>query len=190
MTDEVADTNSAEVDYATIDGANVGLVKIIITEGIVVADSTTKHKAVSKTLTEGVAVADTVPSKHKVSIKIFIEVIKSLDVTSKFKSVSKVFSEAVKALDTIPSKFKLVTKTFSEAIANLDTIPNKFKAATKTFVEKVKVQDQSYFLPFVVIRRLYEYPAQRIKTGFLWAHIGKTHIGYYYHRIKSILDED
>jgi len=128
MTDEVADTNSAEVDYATIDGANVGLVKIIITEGIVVADSTTKHKAVSKTLTEGVAVAD-----------------------------------------TIPSKFKLVTKTF---------------------VEKVKVQDQSYFLPFVVIRRLYEYPAQRIKTGFLWAHIGKTHIGYYYHRIKSILDED
>ncbi len=128
MTDEVADTNSAEVDYATIDGANVGLVKIIITEGIVVADSTTKHKAVSKTLTEGVAVADTVPSK--------------------------------------------------------------FKAATKTFVEKVKVQDQSYFLPFVVIRRLYEYPAQRIKTGFLWAHIGKTHIGYYYHRIKSILDED
>ncbi len=149
MTDEVADTNSAEVDYATIDGANVGLVKIIITEGIVVADSTTKHKAVSKTLTEGVAVAD-----------------------------------------TIPSKFKLVTKTFSEAIANLDTIPNKFKAATKTFVEKVKVQDQSYFLPFVVIRRLYEYPAQRIKTGFLWAHIGKTHIGYYYHRIKSILDED
>jgi len=128
MTDEVADTNSAEVDYATIDGANVGLVKIIITEGIVVADSTTKHKAVSKILTEGVAVADTVPSK--------------------------------------------------------------FKAATKTFVEKVKVQDQSYFLPFVVIRRLYEYPAQRIKTGFLWAHIGKTHIGYYYHRIKSILDED
>jgi hypothetical protein len=100
MSDPVAATNSAEIDYARIDGSSVGAVMIVISEGAASADTATEKKAATKTLTEGAAALDSL--------------------SSKIKSGFKTFTEAVGSLDTIPSKFKAATKTIYEGTRSHD----------------------------------------------------------------------
>ncbi len=85
MTDSVADINSAEIDIATIDGAAIGAVKILITDS-------------------GAAI-DSIPSKYKSAISTKLEVEKQLDSFSKFKNAFHTDLELCANLDSL-SKFK------------------------------------------------------------------------------------
>jgi Tfp pilus assembly protein PilV len=125
MSDLVAAPNSAEIDYATIDGSRVGAVMIVITEGAASADTATEKKAATKTITEGAASKDSI-SNVKAAVKTFIEGVGAADNISKSKAAIKSFYEGMANSDAL-GKFKTKFHIFTEGSGNLDSIVRFFR---------------------------------------------------------------
>ena len=111
MSDAVAVSGSAEIDYAVIDGSNIGAVIILMTEASAAADTFSKHKSAMSTKTEGQAHLDT-RSKFKSAYHSYLEGCANLDTRSKFKSAMKVVLDRMGMNDLVQA---IINKVYPNA---------------------------------------------------------------------------